>query len=438
MEICKIFVVLFVGYLQGTIASTSSNTESSGCAVASAASSKNWKHIVRKNEWELKNDYCGIVFDGLDEVINSLTTDSKSVLVFPDGCPNPKDSDERGSFNTGDVTQVKGKVDKEKGSVKLVCEFKTRTITYETSSQTVVNPLKYNRCILGKLNDIIDRDNVIAPGLHASVAKKYCHELGIMEDRFLDSLKLAELFSSDEKSRKYWGVPEKWSFLMSRFEVGKGYIAMFDHGLLMVSLSVGTGKELTKASVFGLDFKEEFKRFGIGQAASDQAAILEKFFTENDLLRIFRNSEPSRARENEKIQTIQAFASRVRNMGIRVTCYDFNRHLVATSHSTQYVFEDLYRNENGEVQVPKVSKGSGYIWSEMFDAQALYIISGGTPPEIKVITYYLCRDLEAETKIFKGILESVSKNFESSINEKKKEESKNRVTSRVRSTKRRD
>jgi hypothetical protein len=275
MEMCKIFFMLFVTYFGDSCASSSVGGESSGCFTPRVTPTGGWKRIVDNRQLTLRNDDCEIQFDGVDPVINSLSTDIHSVLLYPNGCPYPKLSEERSSSHTRDVTEVTGEVDKNKGSVGLICHYGELEIRYSTSSKTIVNPLNYERCLAGVIRDFFTSE-IIADSLHRSVAKKYCHELRRMEERFLDSLNLAILFSRNGEARKYWSVPSAWKLLNARFEVGKGYIGIFDKGLLMVSLSVETGKEYTKACIFKLDLEERLQRFNIRDTI-DQATLLDTF-----------------------------------------------------------------------------------------------------------------------------------------------------------------
>lgn len=407
MEMCKIFVFLFVEYLQGANASTSRNAESSECVVPRASSIGDWRHNVREKEWELKNDYCRIVFQGLDRVVRSLTEDAKSVLEFPNGCPNPKDSDERGSFRAKDVTGVTATVDKKKqGSVRLLCSYGERKLQYSTSSETVVNPLKYKRCILGAVNDFISAD-MIAEGLPASVARKYCHELGRMEARFHDSLKFAALFSSVEEARKYWDVPKEWSLLMSRFEAGKGYMAMFDQGLLVVPLPVKTRLGITQAFVFQFHFGQELKTLGIEQA-SDQTNILKTFLKEKDLLTHLLRSSASPV--DAKIMTDHASVGIADVFYKRVSCYSRNG-LIARADLPPFALEIVEQSEKVQLKVPSVS------WFKDFSVDVYPSPDQST--DIKIISFYVCQDLEGQTTILKRILEKVSAKFLPSKNGKK-------------------
>ena len=404
MEMCKIFFMLFVTYFWDSDASSSGGGEHSGCSAPRAISSGGWYHVVDSRRLTLRNNDCEILFDDVDPLIDSLSTDVQSVLLYPSGCPNPKLSEERSSSQTGDVTEVTGEVGKNKGSVVLICHYGEREIRYSTSSNTIVNPMNYNRCFSGALRDFFSSE-IIADGLSRSVAKKYCHELRRMEDRFLDSLNLAKLFSCDGEARQYWSVPSAWKLLITRFEVGKGYIEILDKGLLMVSLSVQTGKEYTTSSVFNLDFEERLQRFNIRDSA-DQATILDRFSREDDLLSIFRGSESSRSFNDLQLRTTQAFVSDFQGGYIRVSCYDSRRGLVAKSHLRRSAFTSVHRNK--EHDIPAAYK-------QNFKADISSI--SREIVDIEIISFNVCRNLETQTKIFKHVFANLSAKFITSRNE---------------------
>ena len=398
MEVFNIFFVLFVAYLNVSFASSSSEGKSSGCSAPRAASTGGWDHIVENRRLTLRNDDCEIQFDGVDPMIDSLSSDFQSVLLYPNACPNPKLSDERRSSQTGGVTEVTGRVDTEKGSVELICHYGTREIQYSTSSNTIVNPLNYDRSFTGAIRDFFT-SRVIADRLHRSVAKKYCHELRRMEDRFLDSLNLAILLSRDGEARKYWSVPLNWQLLNTRFEIGQGYIEMFDQGLLMVSLPVQTGKVDTRASVFNLDFEERLQRFNIRDSA-DQATILDRFFRQGDLFTSFQNTEPSRSLEDFKVHSRRAFVSDFKGGYIRVRCYDSESVLVGISHLRRSAFTSVHRNTKRDQRAVNrihfdvdISRTSRYI------------------PDIEIITFNVCRNLEDQSKILKNVFANLSAKF---------------------------